>query len=156
MIRQCSKCGSNQSTNQFHKRSSRKSGFNSWCKLCVKKWKVKFETIDAYGGKCVCCKEDEIEFLTIDHIFGDGAEERKKYGAGSGIYRHLRRNGYPKDRHRLLCWNCNSSIGVYGYCPHNINGKTCRISQPQSLRGSINRSGQKTNKSAKIQSRRLV
>lgn len=26
--------------------------------------------------------------------------------------------GYPKDRYRLLCYNCNCAIGARGYCPH--------------------------------------
>ena len=26
--------------------------------------------------------------------------------------------GFPKDKYRLLCHNCNQSMGWYGYCPH--------------------------------------
>jgi hypothetical protein len=29
----------------------------------------------------------------------------------------LKRNGYPKG-FRVLCHNCNSARGLYGYCPH--------------------------------------
>lgn len=72
----------------------------------------------AYGGKCACCGESTIEFLVIDHIAGDGAEHRKSIGGSGALYGWLRNNGYPKDNFRLLCHNCNSARGLYGYCPH--------------------------------------
>src|SRR4051812_2473053 len=33
---------------------------------------AKREAVDAYGGKCDCCGEARIEFLSIDHINGKG------------------------------------------------------------------------------------
>lgn len=81
---------------------------------------LKREIVDAYGGKCECCEESTIEFLTIDHINGDGAEHRRKIGGkGRRIYAEIKREGFPKDRYRLLCLNCNISLGFYGYCPHH-------------------------------------
>ncbi len=74
--------------------------------------------IDAYGGKCVCCGEKNFEFLTIDHIKGGGRNHRKSI-KNNNIYLHLKKTGYPKDGYRLLCSNCNFSMGMYGYCPHN-------------------------------------
>lgn len=80
--------------------------------------KVRAEVIKAYGGKCACCGEKRPEFLTIDHVNGDGAAHRKKLGhAGHVICLFARRNGYPKTL-RVLCMNCNFSYGVRGYCPH--------------------------------------
>ena len=48
---------------------------------------IKIEVMNHYGGgKCACCGEDRIEFLTLDHENGDGAEHRKKHKkVGSGI-----------------------------------------------------------------------
>ena len=74
--------------------------------------------IQAYGGKCLCCGEEAPEFLTIDHIHGGGTEERKRIKGGQTFYAHLKKHGWPKDRYRLLCANCNGSIGRHGYCPH--------------------------------------
>ena len=95
--------------------------------------KVKLEVIAAYGYKCVCCGESEPKFLSIDHIFNDGAEHRRQlveqgvlkkapyghimYGSDK-MYRWLKRQGYPKDRFQLLCYNCNCAKGFWGKCPH--------------------------------------
>ncbi len=68
-----------------------------------------------YGGKCACCGEVKIEFLCIDHINGNGNSHRKEIG--NNIYRWLIDNNFPQD-FRVLCHNCNMSLGLYGYCPH--------------------------------------
>lgn len=82
-------------------------------------------TLIYYGGnppKCFCCGESNIEFLCIDHIEGNGNSHRKSIGGT--LYEWLRRENYPKG-FRVLCHNCNMSLGFYGYCPHkrNINGE---------------------------------
>lgn len=80
---------------------------------------LKKQVFSAYGNECSCCGEKRIEFLTIDHIFGDGAEHRRVSSmVGRRIYGYLKQLGYPKDRYRLLCMNCNWSHGKFGYCPH--------------------------------------
>jgi len=80
------------------------------------------EVIEHYGGKCVCCGEEHIEFLCIDHVKGGGTQERRDNNKrGSAFYLYLRRHGYPEG-YRLLCQNCNFSIGKYGYCPHDGPG----------------------------------
>lgn len=56
--------------------------------------------------------------MALDHIGGGGGAERKQFKSPQGIYIQVRRLGFPKDRYRLLCHNCNTSIGIYGYCPH--------------------------------------
>ena len=74
--------------------------------------------------KCACCLETHIEFLTIDHIEGGGTKHRKMLGpngCGSNIYWWLIKNSYPES-YRVLCYNCNCSIGYYGYCPHQSRG----------------------------------
>lgn len=75
--------------------------------------------VDAYGGKCQCCGETHIEFLTVDHINGGGTQHRKVLNKeGRTFYVWLREMGYPKDDFRVLCYNCNCSMGRVGYCPH--------------------------------------
>lgn len=81
--------------------------------------------LHAYGNKCACCGETEQAFLTLDHIFEDGAEERQLVHGGRRagspkFYRLLRTRGWPTDRYQLLCYNCNSAK-THGGCPHQKN-----------------------------------
>ena len=81
---------------------------------------TKLKAFDIYGGRfCSCCGETEIDFLTIDHIFGGGTKHRHTItGNGNGLYNWLAKNNYPSG-YRVLCRNCN--WGVYkgnGICPH--------------------------------------
>jgi hypothetical protein len=76
----------------------------------------------AYSGdppRCVCCGETALEFLTLDHMNGDGAAERlaNPKNVGVGLYRRLRQQGWPEG-FQTLCFNCNSALGMFGYCPH--------------------------------------
>ena len=85
--------------------------------------KSKEAVLKHYSGSdvpyCACCGETASEFLTIDHIDGNGAEHRRKNGYGTGwhTYYWLIQNNYP-DGFRVLCFNCNSARGFFGYCPH--------------------------------------
>lgn len=100
--------------------------------------KVKAIVMNEYGnGKCECCGEKNIEFLTIDHIGGKktrielghvkGKGGERNAVKGYGLYSKLVNDGFPyKDKLRVLCWNCNCSIGMYGYCPHVKGGIKCQ------------------------------
>lgn len=83
--------------------------------------RLKAEVFDAYGGPiCVCCGETVMQFLTLDHIYNNGAEERAilgHHGYGSAFYSLLKRSGYPPG-YQVLCMNCNFAKGHYGECPH--------------------------------------
>ena len=100
----------------------------------------KFKVVEHYSSgtmECACCGVHYLEFLTIDHINGGGNRQRKKLfrhgGGGSKFYRWLISNCFPKG-FRVLCNNCNNSLGNFGYCPHTegqhkfmeavIHGKT--------------------------------
>lgn len=78
--------------------------------------------MQAYGGKCVCCGEDELDFLVIDHINDNGAEHRKEVNLRV-IYRWLWKNNLPEG-FQVLCANCNLSKQIrrsydgLGYCIH--------------------------------------
>jgi len=85
--------------------------------------KLKLEVLIHYGGnppRCVCCGESHVEFLTIDHINNNGAEERTKTKKSGGyqFYIWLRGNNYPKS-YQVLCYNCNCGREQNnGICPH--------------------------------------
>lgn len=85
--------------------------------------RLKIETLKAYGGVvCRCCGENEVKFLSIDHVFNDGASDRRKMkGKGTEFYRWLRQAGFPnKDRLQVLCMNCNfGKTQNGGDCPHD-------------------------------------
>lgn len=80
--------------------------------------KRRAEVIARYGGKCACCGEDHLEFLAIDHVNGGGTAHRREVGKGDVFYKWLKAAGYPTEGYRVLCHNCNLSLGFYGYCPH--------------------------------------
>lgn len=137
--RQCNNCKKFLNLKYFAKNSATFDGLQYWCKICnnirgkelreihveklIKQRKIlnrrlKLEILNAYGNKCICCKEKNIEFLTIDHINGNGSEHRKEVGAGTAFYHWLKKNNFPSE-FRILCFNCNCSMGIFGYCPHN-------------------------------------
>lgn len=76
------------------------------------------KVLEHYGLKCECCGEEIYEFLTIDHINGGGNKHKKEIGK-KVIYKWLIDNDFPEG-YRTLCYNCNCSIGHYGYCPHQL------------------------------------
>ena len=82
----------------------------------------RMDVLEHYGGVppvCFCCGESNIEFLAIDHINGGGTQERKQRNKNGGVawYEWFKRVGYPNG-FQVLCHNCNSAKGYYGYCPH--------------------------------------
>lgn len=82
--------------------------------------KLKREVVDHYGGKCSCCGETEITFLSLDHVNNDGAEERRRITSGTNMWYHARKEGYP-DRYQVLCFNCNHGRFINGgVCPHQV------------------------------------
>lgn len=70
------------------------------------------------GIACKCCGITDINFLTIDHINGDGAEHRKTTGYGSNFYRWLL-DTKATEGLQLLCYNCNCAKSNGDTCPHN-------------------------------------
>ena len=75
---------------------------------------IKTEVLSYYGkrSKAVCkwpgCCVDDLDVLTLDHIYNNGAAERKQFGQwrgmGSVFYRWLRRHRYPGG-YQTLCAN---------------------------------------------------
>lgn len=90
--------------------------------------KTKRAAIEAYGGRCYCCGVDELNFLALDHVNGDGAEHRRLLkeeglckGSGEHFYRYLRRFGWPNvPPLRVACHNCNSATTYGRTCPHRL------------------------------------
>lgn len=87
--------------------------------------RIRDEVLRSYGGRCTCCSEQQIEFLTIDHIHGGG---RASPRAGSALYQWLKKNRYPSG-FQVLCWNCNCarSLRSDNICPHKYQATEPRV-----------------------------
>lgn len=139
-MKTCAHCKHQKPLSEFRPRKSR-PGYYSYCLPCMNersrpktpdardahkarnrayRARLREEMLTAYGSKCECCGESRVEFLALDHKNGGGSKERRALASNTsgGVYRLARDAGYPKDKYRLLCHNCNSSLGWYGYCPH--------------------------------------
>ncbi|SRR5258706_9542983 len=124
---ECKRCGidlNNTNKVSYQKGKSKRA----YCKDCFKiiehdkRNAIKKLVMDYFGGCCVCCGEDSLEFLTLDHINNDGAEHRKQFkdSFGDKLYSNLLRNNFTsKYELQILCWNCNLAKQNYGECPHN-------------------------------------
>lgn len=77
---------------------------------------LRLKCLKYYGDKCACCGETEPKFLALDHINGGGTKHRKGKG---NIIQWIATNKYPP-LFQVLCHNCNSAKGFYGYCPHKV------------------------------------
>jgi hypothetical protein len=136
-IKKCVACGQVKPVEEFYANGWRNGRLRrkSRCKSCLKPGLLKAfserhrlyrrQALEHYGGvppRCSCCAEARVEFLTIDHAAGGGTRHRREElqnSIGHGIYGWLRRQGYPRG-FRVLCMNCNSALGWYGYCPHEL------------------------------------
>ena len=89
----------------------------------IRRVKLKNEIFAFYSENkncCACCGEKQIEFLAVDHINNNGAEERKNNRMiGHQFYAYLKRMKFPKG-YQILCNNCNIAKFRYGICPHKI------------------------------------
>lgn len=119
----CKSCRNTKEISEFYRSKREKNGVEYQCKECSSKRqkdlrKKNWEKIlNHYGKKCFCSGEKHQEFLTIDHVEGDGAEHRRKLNRGR-LYAHIVRENFP-NKFRVACMNCNFAIGVHGSCPHN-------------------------------------
>jgi hypothetical protein len=68
--------------------------------------------LDLLGGRCVCCGVSDYVFLDIDHVYDDGAEDRRR-----GKIATWRLALIDPTRFQVLCRNCNWAK-FQGGCPH--------------------------------------
>ena len=70
--------------------------------------------------ECVFCKESEYEFMSLDHIDGNGSEHRRLngYKSGTSTYLWAIRNNYPPI-FQVACMSCNHARSRRG----SVDGK---------------------------------
>lgn len=138
VTRRCSACKEFKNIQEFYKSIQTKDGLTPRCRKCMnratvrshsKNWQVlKIETFNAYGGVlCKCCGETLIEFLTLDHIEGNGKEHRRQLGNCYQLYSSLKKNGFPLG-FQVLCYNCNIAKFKCGCCPHVVKKLSLSVS----------------------------
>jgi hypothetical protein len=83
--------------------------------------RVKIEMVKKYSGgisKCVCCGESRLRCLTFHHVNGGGTKHVRSL-KNKSLAVFLYKNSPPLSEFSVLCFNCNKSLGQYGFCPHN-------------------------------------
>lgn len=70
--------------------------------------KLRAAALAPYGDRCACCSA--LEGLTLDHIAGNGGEQRRAVGTAAGLYRWIIANRHPAG-FQILCGPCNRSKG---------------------------------------------
>ena len=77
--------------------------------------KLRTNALAYYGGKCGCCGESRYEMLTFDHKIRTYYKNKARGVAlVYAVIKEYEASGYPNDKYRVLCWNCNTSRGYYG------------------------------------------
>jgi len=121
--RLCWKCYIQQQTEQVHidvdklrlRRRLRTHAYRA---------RLRVKTLTALGGQCACCGERSPQFLVVHHKHGGGRAHHRATGVhtfngASKFYAEIKREGYPKDKYEVLCYNCHMAITNYGSCPHS-------------------------------------
>jgi len=99
---------------EYNASPNRRAYLKKYCRNWYRR--VRAEALIRYGGRCVCCKEDDLRFLTFDHIEPVG--KRGKRADRTTWARELKA-GLIDSNIRVLCWNCNCGRAANGgVCPH--------------------------------------
>jgi hypothetical protein len=79
----------------------------------------------ALGSECACCRESELDVLTLDHVANDGGGMNRRHHHHD--YMKVKRAFDSGDaeqisavrtKYQLLCWNCQQSKRNGGVCIH--------------------------------------
>jgi hypothetical protein len=138
MVKRCTRCREDK---EHGPNRHRADGLQVYCRECVRdynanrrattskerEWhrarrqRLRAEMLQAYGGKCACCGEDEPVFLALDHVDGLSDEDRvdgpRRRLSTDKIIARLKKQDWP-DGYQLLCHNCNAAKAILGECPH--------------------------------------
>jgi len=85
--------------------------------------KKRQEVIKKLGGVCVLCNDNRYEVLSIDHINGNGQEDRKSHKSWKKYLDSIidMKEKEMHEKYRCLCYNCNYTLGFYGMTIAQLN-----------------------------------
>ena len=120
VMKKCVACGKTFVTDKFHP-------YQKFCsKRCKWRWfsrngqknkryhELRFDAMNALGGKCVICSLDDKYMLTIDHVNGDWRKDPFSRRNKRALYRYILKDAeIAKSRFQVLCWNHNSMKSLY-------------------------------------------
>jgi len=71
--------------------------------------KLRKDTLEVLGGKCIKCDFQDKRALQIDHVNGNGRKDRRERGSNNmRYYRKVTESFLNKEnKFQLLCANCN-------------------------------------------------
>lgn len=70
--------------------------------------KLRLDLFEIIGSTCVSCGHDDIRVLQFDHIYDDGATERKRFSCSRALLIYYRQHpDEARKRLQTLCANCN-------------------------------------------------
>jgi len=112
----CSCCKERKPISDYYTLSRRKgTELMPYCKVCCsnktkqdsKEIRAKVLAVYSNGElKCSHCGEDRYDVLDLDHIEGNGNQERKEFKTSRRLFKNLIDNNFPSG-YRVLCRNCN-------------------------------------------------
>ena len=83
---------------------------------------IRLKLIKVLGGKCIDCGYHSNELaLQIDHIYGRGASDKKRFKSQTTGYRYyLAQPEIAREQLQILCANCNT---IKRFVNREINNK---------------------------------
>jgi hypothetical protein len=123
----CKKCQNRADTLRKRKNGRRNSSLLSIVRCenrrIQKHTDTKTHLFSLLGDECSCCRELQIEFLTLEHIKRDGAQHRRVIKKTRNMYSVVLAEIIADPtligtRYTLYCMNCNWAERHGKTCPH--------------------------------------
>lgn len=138
--KRCPTCGETKALDAFYGHRGNTYGKTALCKICLdakqkaramarkeaglphvqseRRRAFRMRVLCHYSGGetpfCACCHTTYLPHLTMDHINGGGAEDRKTKSS-STLYQRICEAGFPPE-FQILCWSCNMAKFQLGAC----------------------------------------
>lgn len=128
----CTQCGKNPASEKGRTCDSCRKRLNEQAKSPKRRAKererlkrhrseLRQRVYSGYGNQCNCCGEQNLTFLTIDHVNGQAGKPKEFKQIGIQMFRKIIKEDFPST-YQVLCFNCNCGrFRNGGVCPHLQN-----------------------------------